>query len=128
MNRIATTLLVYLVWMMASTFAFAQAGKSAEGTKSATATEMPAALKNMQGQPGFDQEHEKWVATQNPTPAQQAAQIQKDVQTLQNANWKTPTEAPAPRTSSEGLPYHNYKGISDPEKAKAAWVNDQKGN
>jgi dihydroorotase-like cyclic amidohydrolase len=128
MNRIATTLLACLIFMMASTSMFAQAGKSAEGTKSATASEMPPALKNMEGKPGFDQEHAKWVATQNATPAQEAAQVQKDVQALQNANWKTPTDAPAPRTSSEGTPYHNYKGISDPEKAKAAWERDQKNN
>lgn len=125
MKRTVTTLLVCLVAMFMSISVFGQTAKGAEASTTAKSGEMPPALQNMQGKPGYDQEHQKWVQSQNVTPEQQKAQAAKAVQQLNGATWKAPQVPTVTKSSSEGSPYHNYKGISDPEKAKAAWAKDQ---
>lgn len=89
--------------------------------------EMPPALKNMQpGDAAYQKEHQKWVNSQNQSPEAQKREAQKNVAALQAAQLKTaktPAQNPA---TVEKAPYLNYKGITDPAKAKEAWYKDQK--
>ena len=89
---------------------------------------MPPALQNMQGIPGYNDELQKWQNSQNQDPALQKAEIQKNVDALKNAKWETAVPAVAVKTDSQGVPYHDYKGIVDPVAAKKAWETDQKEN
>lgn len=101
---------------------------SAEAAQAPSKSEMPPALQNMQGSPGYDKEHQKWVDSQNQDPKQAQAKAQADVKRLQSATWTAPAATEKPKPSSEGTPYHNYKGITDPVAAKRAWDQDQKSN
>lgn len=88
---------------------------------------MPPALQNMQGKPGFEQEHQKWVENQNQTPESLSQQAQKDIATLKAAKYNSPAsmELSKPSTKAVAEPYLQYKGIVDPAKAKEAWYKDQ---
>ncbi len=125
MNRIVTTLLVCLIATFTGISAFGQVAKSAEANTTTKAGEMPPALQNMQGKPGYDQEHQKWEQSKNVTPEQQKAHAAKAVQQLNSAQWKSSQSVSPAKSSAKGTPYENYKGIGDPEKAKAAWAKDQ---
>jgi len=118
-------MLVCFVGIITGFSAYGQAAKTAEPTTTTKSNEMPPALQNMQGKSGFEQEHQKWEQSQHVTPEQQKAQAAKAIQQMNAAQWKSPQGVAAPQNSSQGTPYHNYKGISDPAKAKAAWAKDQ---
>ena len=49
------------------------------------------------------------------------------VQEKENAKQKTAKQVDANRLKPTKQPYHNYKGIKDPVKAKNAWVEDNGG-
>ena len=125
----STLLLVFCCWMMLGLGLQAQSNaSSAEGGKTAVASEMPPALQNMQGSPGYEQEHQKWLQSQNHDAGQAQAQANKNVKSLQAAQWTAPPTTNKVSQSSEGTPYHQYKGIADPAEAKKAWTQDQKSS
>ncbi|MEY3443918.1 MAG: hypothetical protein RLZZ519_2199 [Bacteroidota bacterium] len=90
-----------------------------------TTDEMPAAVKNMQGTPGYETEVKKWEASQSVTQESQQREAQSKVAALQGAAYSAPSMPAKSVTSSLNTPYHLYNGISDPEKAKEAWLKDQ---
>ena len=87
--------------------------------------EMPAAVKSMQGTSGYETEVKKWEASKAVTPESQQREAQSKVAALQSAGLSTPSTTVKSVSSSENTPYHQYKGIGDPEKAKEAWAKDQ---
>lgn len=125
MKKFVTCVLVCFMCIGFSAAASAQVVNPSSAAESVSAQEMPPALKNMEGTPGYDLEHQKWLLSQHTTPLQEKAIIERDVNALKQAQWNAP-ETPVTTTSnSEGAPYHNYKGITDPVKAKEAWMADQ---
>jgi dethiobiotin synthetase len=85
----------------------------------------PPALQNMKGTPGYQAEYQKWVQSQNSTAETGRQQANKDVERLKNAQLNKAEAVAAPSQQKSPSCYDNYKGITDPAKAKEAWVKDQ---
>lgn len=98
---------------------------SGEPVPATPAGEMPPALKNMQGSDDYSKELQKWQASQQQSPELQKQQAAKDVAAMSAAKLETPGSATKVVSSSDNTPYHHYKGITDPVKAKEAWAKDQ---
>ena len=123
--RAATFILLLFVFsagvIVAQQAVPAQAGKVESGKtviQASPQTEMPPALSNMKGTPGFDAEYQRWQESQKGG----AGVISQDKPAV---NPQAQLEGVKPSVDSKA-PYYLYKGISDPEKAKQAWYEDSK--